>query len=73
MCQIKHGNIPTLKFADDSVYISLLHDNESSYGPVINEFVSWCHESVLALNMAKTKDVASAHETIVIKNQVVDL
>ncbi len=30
-----------LKFADDSVIISLLNNEEQSHGPVVGEFPSW--------------------------------
>ncbi len=36
--------------------MSLLHNNESGHGPVIEEFVTWCDESYLELNLIKTKD-----------------
>ncbi len=41
MCQSKHSNSTILKFADDTVIVSLLHNNESGHGPVIEEFVTW--------------------------------
>lgn len=31
-----------LKYADDTVIISLLQDNETSHGPVVNDFLDWC-------------------------------
>ncbi len=52
----KHPNSTILKFADDTVIVSLLHNNESGRGPVIEEFVTWCDESYLELNLIKTKD-----------------
>lgn len=46
-----------LKFADDTVIVSLLHDNESNHGPVIDYFLNWCKNSFLNLNVSKTKDI----------------
>ncbi len=57
MCQSKHPNSTILKCADDTVIVSLLHNNESGHGPVIEEFVTWCNESYLELNLIKTKDM----------------
>ncbi len=76
-CQSKHENKTIMKFAD-SVIVSLLHDHESSHGPVI-EFVTWYDESFLELNIPKTKDViidfrtqAPIYETVIIKDQAAD-
>lgn len=44
-----------LKFADDTVIVSLLHDNESSHGPVTGELVTWCDESILERDINKAK------------------
>ncbi len=55
--QSKHPNSTILNFADDTVIVSLLHNNESGHGPVIEEFVTWCDESYLELNLIKTKDM----------------
>ncbi len=70
ICQSKHENRTILKFEDDTV----IGDNESSHGSVIDEFVTWCDESFLELNISKTKDIiidfrthASIYETTTIK------
>ncbi len=75
MCQSKHFNSTMLKFADYTVIVSLLHNNESDHGPVIEEFVTWCDESYLI----KTKDMiidlrthVSCCDTTIIKDQAVD-
>ena len=47
----------TLKFANDSVIVSLLNNEEVSHGPVINDFVAWCDNVFLQLNITKTKDM----------------
>ena len=57
MCQSRYDNRFIIKYADDSVIVSLLQENESSHGPVIDDFVDWCEESYLQLNTLKTKDM----------------
>ena len=68
-----------MKFADDTVIVSLLHDDESSHGPVIDYFLKWCKNSFLNLNVTKTKDMcidfrrhAPATESTVIDGQEVE-
>lgn len=55
MCQSSHENRFILKYADDTVIVSLLKKNEISHGPVINDFVEWCEESHLHLNVLKAR------------------
>ena len=57
MCRSVYENRHILKFADDTVIVSLLHNNESSHGPVLQDFISWCDLSFLVLNTSKTKDM----------------
>ena len=52
-----HPNRYLIKFADDSVIVSLLEEDEVQHGPVVDDFVSWCDKSFLQLNIAKTKDM----------------
>lgn len=46
-----------LKFADDTVLVSLLQDEDNEHGPVIVDFVEWCNSHSLQLNVNKTKDM----------------
>ncbi len=57
MCQSRHDNRFIMKYADDSVIVSLLQENETSHGPVVEDFVHWCEQSYLQTNIAKTKDM----------------
>ncbi len=56
-CCSKFDNHHIVKFADDTVIVSLLNDTETSHGPVLNYFLDWCNEAFLELNVTKTKDV----------------
>ena len=57
MCQSRCDNRTIIKYADDSVIVSLLGDSETGHGPVTSDYVEWCEASHLQLNMAKTKDM----------------
>lgn len=46
-----------IKYADDSVIVSLPQDSETGHGSVIDDFVKWCEASHLQLNVSKTKDM----------------
>ncbi len=37
--------------------LSLLEGDEQLHGPVLDDFVAWCDESFLHLNVLKIKDV----------------
>lgn len=79
MCQSRCKNRIILKYADDSVLVSWLQENETSHGPVIDDFVKWCEESYLHLNISKTKDMIidfrrhiHAHKVTSIEGQKVE-
>lgn len=78
-CCSSFENRHILKFADDTVIVSLLNSTETSHGPVIDYFLKWCQESFLSLNVLKTKDmcidfrrVQPSPDTIVIDGQTVE-
>ncbi|XDV19391.1 hypothetical protein PO909_024874 [Leuciscus waleckii] len=79
MCQSHLENRVVLKYADDTVIVSLLQNNENSHGPIINDFVEWCEESHLHLNILKTKYMVidfrknvDMHEVMCIKGETVE-
>lgn len=45
------------QLSDDTVVVSLHCKEKYQHGPVVDEFVSWCEESLLQLNKSKTKDM----------------
>ncbi len=57
-CKSKYTDRHLLKFADDTVLISLLQEGEVDHGPVLEDFVEWCDNHFLKLNVLKTKDMA---------------
>ena len=79
MCRSKREDRFILKYADDSVIVSLLQGNETGHGPVAQDFVDWCDKSFLHMNISKTKDMyidfrklPSAKELTSIKGQTVE-
>ncbi|CAI5684235.1 unnamed protein product [Oreochromis niloticus] len=79
MCQSRYENRFIIKYADDSVIVSLLKEGETSYGPVTDDFVTWCEESYLQLNISKTKDMVidfskqqNGHGVTFIKGQKIE-
>ena len=79
MCRSKREGRFIVKYADDSVIVSLLQGNETGHGPVAQDFVDWCDRSFLHMNISKTKDMhidfrklPSAKELTSIKGQTVE-
>ncbi len=71
--------IGRIKYADDTVIVSLLQNGETGHGPAISDFVEWCEKSYLHLNVLKTKDMiidfrknVPMHKVPYIKGQTVD-
>ena len=46
-----------VKFAYDSVIVSLLNGHDSTHGPVVKDFSEWCESSFLKINVLKTKEL----------------
>jgi len=56
-CRSKHDNRFIVKFADDTAIVSLLGAGECDHGPVVEDFVQWCNDAFLQINVLKTKDM----------------
>ena len=77
-CRSNHLNRFLVKFADDSALLSLLQGSEQYHGPALTEFVDWCDNSYLDLNVTKTKEMIvdfrrqehSPGKTIIHNNEV---
>ncbi len=79
MCQSNWENCTILKYADDTVIVSLLQNGETGHGSAISDFVEWCEKSYLHLNVLKNKDMiidfrknVPMHKVTYIKGQTVD-
>lgn len=46
-----------LKFTDNTAIVSLLHNDKSEHGLVVDEFVKWCDDAFIQLNTIKTNDM----------------
>ncbi len=55
-CQSQHAGSYILRFADDSVIVSLLSCMVSDNSPAVSEFTDWCKAS-LDINVSETKDM----------------
>ena len=56
-CFSHHANRFIIKYADDSIVVSLLGDDEDGHGQVLDDFLSWCEDAFLQLNISKTKEM----------------
>ncbi|KAJ8382636.1 hypothetical protein SKAU_G00034140 [Synaphobranchus kaupii] len=56
-CRSLHPNRHLVKFADDTVLLSLLSGPILDHGPALTEFVEWCDSSCLELTVTKTKEM----------------
>ena len=78
-CRSHHQGRHIIKFADDSVIVSLLSNTDPDLGPIVSEFADWCKSSFLEINVSKTKEMTidfrslpSAISHVSIDNQVVE-
>ena len=81
-CKSSYENVNILKFADDTAIQGLLSENDndfSMYKSQISNFVSWCKDHFLQLNVSKTKEMiidfrieAQEHPRIFIDDQEVE-
>lgn len=74
-----HPNHHLIKFADDTVLLSLLSRCEKDRGPALHDFVEWCDNTLLELNV-KTKEMiidfrrkATKLDPVVIHEEEVDI
>lgn len=56
-CQSRHTGRHIIKFADDSVIVSLLTHNDPEHGAILNDFTEWCKSSFIKINETKTKEM----------------
>ena len=56
-CRSNHDNRFIIKYADDSVIVSLLSNSEDGHGQITEDFLTCCKDTFLELNISKTKDL----------------
>ena len=56
-CRSQNGSSHLVKFSDDTALLTLLEGSESDHGSALPDFVKWCEENYLDLNVSKTKEL----------------
>ncbi len=56
-CVSSHSSTSIIKFADDTVVLGLISNNdETAYLDEVERLTSWCQDNCLSLNVSKTKE-----------------
>ncbi len=57
-CMSSHSSTSIIKFADDTVVLDLISNNEeTAYLDEVERLTSWCQDNCLSLNVSKTKEL----------------
>ncbi len=57
-CMSSHSSTTIVKFADDTVVLGLISNNdETAYLGEVERLTSWCQDNCLSLNVSKTKEL----------------
>ncbi len=57
-CVSSHSSTSIIKFADDTVVLCLINNNdEAAYLDEVERLTSWCQDNCLSLNVSKTKEL----------------
>ncbi len=57
-CVSSHSSTSIIKFADDTVVLGLISNNdETAYLDEVERLTSWCQDNCLSLNVSKTKEL----------------
>ncbi len=57
-CVSSHSSTSIVKFADDTVVLGLINNNdEAAYLDEVERLTSWCQDNCLSLNVSKTKEL----------------
>ncbi len=57
-CVSSHSSTSIVKFADDTVVLGLINNNdETAYLGEVERLTSWCQDNCLSLNVSKTKEL----------------
>jgi hypothetical protein len=79
-CKSKFDHCNVIKYADDTAIIGkILNDDHSNYLDQVDDFVIWCDQNYLNLNVKKTKEMMldfrknrSVMSELVIKSETVE-
>ena len=80
-CNSKHQNCTVIKYADDTVVVGNILDNdECMYRDQVRSFVEWCHSNFLNLNVKKTMEMildfrknTVCHSPLLVDNETVQV
>ncbi len=56
-CVSSHSSTSIVKFADDTVVLGLISNNDTAYLDEVERLTSWCQDNCLSLNVSKTKEL----------------
>ncbi len=57
-CVSSHSSTSIVKFADDTVVLGLINNNdEAAYLDEVERLTSWCQDNCLSVNVSKTKEL----------------
>ncbi len=57
-CMSSHSSTSIVKFADDTVVLGLINNNdETAYLDQVERLTSWCQDNCLSLNVSRTKEL----------------
>ncbi len=56
-CVSSHSSTSIITFADDTVVLGLISNNETVYLGDVERLTSWCQDNCLSLNVSKTKEL----------------
>ncbi len=73
-CTATHGSNPIVKFADDTVVVGLIKDNnKAAYWSKVKELSFWCKNNNLDLNISRWKGQRTQHEPLKIYGTKVEI
>ncbi len=73
-CTATHGSNPIVKFADDTVVVGLIKDNNKAANwSKVKELSFWCKNNNLDLNISRWKGQRTQHEPIKIYGTKVEI
>ena len=56
-CRASQEGSHLVRFSDDIALLSLLHDPQLDHGLALNDFIKWCDDNFLDLDVRQTKEL----------------